>query len=340
MVVLIERVSDAQLSVSIHNGVFYFIVDIFVDDQTTCRCTTLTGRSYGTKHSTRHYDLQIGAWCNDYGVVSAQFEERFAQTTCDGLCHSFPHAGRTGCRYQWNTYVVRHQLAELGITDQEAGNTFRNFVRSKYFLGDLLAGNSRKRCFFRWLPNTNVTANPCKGRVPVPNRNREVERGDNSHDSQRVVLLVHAVRRALGMHGQTVKLTGKSHSEITDVNHFLNFTQTFLERFTHFIRNQLTQRLFVFADLFSKLTNHFSTLRCRNCAPNFECFLSFQDHCFVFCFGSSVYGGDQLAVCRGKGIDFRSAGVEPVTSCGCTTVYRFDTQLVEDMLNFKSCLNC
>src|SRR5690606_10558271 len=52
VVILVKRISDAQLSVSRYDCVFYFVVNAFMDDQTTGRCTTLSCSSDSSKHGT------------------------------------------------------------------------------------------------------------------------------------------------------------------------------------------------------------------------------------------------------------------------------------------------
>jgi len=47
-------------------------------------------------------------------------------------------------------------------------------------------------------------------------------------------LLGHPVILALGWHGQSVELSGKSDREVADVDHFLNFTFTFGSNLSHF----------------------------------------------------------------------------------------------------------
>ena len=61
-------------------------------------------------------------------------------------------------------------------------------------------------------------------------------------------LFVHAVLRALAMHGQTVELAAEADCEITDVDHFLDFAKSFGTDFAHFESDELAKRLLVFTE--------------------------------------------------------------------------------------------
>ena len=94
-------------------------------------------------------------------------------------------------------------------------------------------------------------------------------------------LLVHAVTGTLGMHGQAIQLSGEPYGKITDVNHLLHFSQTFLVGFTHFVRHQLAQVSLHFAKGIADLTNDLSTLGSRHQPPRFKCNLRLSYHGFV-----------------------------------------------------------
>ena len=60
-------------------------------------------------------------------------------------------------------------------------------------------------------------------RVPGPDRDREVERGDDADRPQRLPLLDHAVPRPLAGDRQSVKLARQADGEVAHVDHFLDF---------------------------------------------------------------------------------------------------------------------
>ncbi len=58
-----------------------------------------------------------------------------------------------------------------------------------------------------------------------------------------------------GMGCHSIQHTGKTGGIVTDINHFLNLTQTFLKYFPHFIGNQPSKCLFLFPYRKPNLTN-------------------------------------------------------------------------------------
>ncbi|MNG06345.1 hypothetical protein D3C84_895750 [compost metagenome] len=78
------------------------------------------------------------------------------------------------------------------------------------------------------------------------------------------------VTRAFRGDSQTVQLARQTNSEIADVDHFLNFTQTFLVDFASFDRYQFTKLVFVLTQHFAEHTNQFATTRRRYISPSQE----------------------------------------------------------------------
>ena len=119
-------------------------------------------------------------------------------------------------------------------TYYEVKYTFRDFIFFHDFTNDTLQSNGAKGCFWAWLPYRNVPANRSDHGIPRPNSDRKIESGNYTNNPEWMVLIVHTVTRTFRMHGRTVELSGKAYGKITNVDHLLNFTQTFLINFPHF----------------------------------------------------------------------------------------------------------
>ena len=113
-----------------------------------------------------------------------------------------------------------------------------------------------------------------------------------------MVLIVHAVKRAFGMHGGSVQQTRLAYGKLADINHFLNFAQAFLINFTHFERYQVAQLFFISSECFPNLVNNQAAFRSRNNPPFLISFLCFGYNMFVIIQGSVCYFRDKRAINR------------------------------------------
>ncbi|MNZ71748.1 hypothetical protein D3C78_901140 [compost metagenome] len=107
------------------------------------------------------------------------------------------------------------------------------------------------------------------------------------------------VTRALGGDGQTVQLARQAHSEVADVDHFLNFTQAFLGDLAGFNRHQFAKRSLVFAQHFTKQANQLTTTRRRHIAPGLKRLLGLIDLGHDLGFAFQVHRGNRAAIDRG-----------------------------------------
>ena len=145
------------------------------------------------------------------------------------------------------------------------------------------------------LPHGDVAADRGDERVPGPDGDREVERGDHADDAQRVPLLVHAVHGALGVHGQAVEHARLADREVADVDHLLHFAVAFGLDLAHFHRDQAAQRVLVLAQRLGAQANGFAALRRRYRAPLVKNFLCFLHQVFVIVGRGAVDAADQFA---------------------------------------------
>ena len=87
------------------------------------------------------------------------------------------------------------------------------------------AGQRGQRGLLRRLPDHGVAADQGERGVPGPDRDREVERGDDADDAERVPGLHQPVARALRGDGQAVELAGQPDREVADVDHLLHLAE-------------------------------------------------------------------------------------------------------------------
>ncbi len=83
-------------------------------------------------------------------------------------------------------------------------------------------------------------------------------------------LLVHAVRRALGLHRQAVQLARQTHGEVADIDHLLHLAVPFGADLAHLQRDQVAQRLLVFAQRIAQVADHLAALGGWHAAPGQE----------------------------------------------------------------------
>ena len=81
-----------------------------------------------------------------------------------------------------------------------------------------------------------------------------------------------------------MELTAESDCKIADIDHFLDFTEAFLEAFTHFIAYKCTEICFIYTEGVADLADDFPALWRWEMTPNCERCLSGFHH-FIVCLG-------------------------------------------------------
>ncbi len=109
-----------------------------------------------------------------------------------------------------------------------------------------------------------------------------------------MVLLVHPVAGALGMHGVAVQHAALADREVGDVDHLLHFAVAFGLALAHFQRDQRTQRILVLAQRLAAQAHGFAAARGRGGAPDLEGFLRARDHEFVVGLAAGMDLGNHL----------------------------------------------
>ena len=185
---------------------------------------------------------------------------RWATASADHTAHA---AGACSTD-QWQTSVVNHGFSDLGVRTND---------QSKHILGITLGGledvlfihhlmghlghrNGTKRRDQRRLPDHGVATGRGEHRIPRPNRNGEVERGDDANGAHGMPLLIHAVLGSFGVHGQTMQLSREAHRKISDVDALDHLTNAFREDLAHFETDERLEILFVLTERVADATNN------------------------------------------------------------------------------------
>ena len=114
------------------------------------------------------------------------------------------------------------------VADQQGGQAGRGVTKAgEGALENRLHRQRGERGFFRRLPQHRIAADQRQRRIPGPDRDREVEGGDDADHAERVPGFHHAVRRTLGRDGQAVELAGQADGEVANVDHLLHLALAF-----------------------------------------------------------------------------------------------------------------
>ena len=121
----IQGIADGEFFIGFHQTVFHFLVAAGMYDEAAGAGATLTAGSDSAEYGTADGHVEVGIFCNDDGIISAQFQQGFTEAGSNRYGYSFAHPGGTSGRNQGNTRTGRHGLTNGGIADDEGENTFR-----------------------------------------------------------------------------------------------------------------------------------------------------------------------------------------------------------------------
>ena len=102
-------------------------------------------------------------------------------------------------------------------------------------------GDGGERRFLRRFPNRGVAADRGKRRVPRPNRDRKIESGNDSDQTERMPLLHQAMVLSLRLDREAVEHPRLADGEIADVDHLLHFAFAFRDDLAGLEGNELRQ---------------------------------------------------------------------------------------------------
>ena len=105
-------------------------------------------------------------------------------------------------------------------------------------------------------------------------------------------LLIHAVLRAFGVHGQTMQLARKAHGKIGNVDALDHLTDAFREDLAHLETDQCPEVLFVLTERVADATNNFPSLGGGKHLPLPLHRLATLDERFIIGGGFELHTGD------------------------------------------------
>ena len=101
---------------------------------------------------------------------------------------------------------------------------------------------------------------------------------------------------AFGGNGEAIELTRQADCKVADVDHFLDFADSFGEDLARLQCDQLPQFFAMFAQHLTQQTDQFTTYGCRYLAPGLKCGMGIGDRALGLRCGVGFEGGDHLAV--------------------------------------------
>ena len=130
--------------------------------------------------------------------------------------------GRAQQRHPW---VVDQPFADLAAAQNQPAHRARRADVVGGPLGQRLAGQRGQRRQLRRLPHHGVAADQRDRGIPRPHRDREVERGDDADDAERMPGLHQPVPRPFGGDRPAVQLPRQPDGELADVDHLLHLAE-------------------------------------------------------------------------------------------------------------------
>lgn len=219
----------------------------------------MSGGAHGGEGDGAEGEVEVGGGGYDGGVVAAQLEDGSGEASGQFGGYGSAHRGAAGGGDEGDERVLDQLLAYVSVAYEEGGEAFGDGTEfSRGFVEDGLGGERGERRFFAGLPNDGVAADQRKGRVPAPDGYGEVEGGDNAGDAEGAPGLHHAMFGALGGEGEAADLTREASGEGADVDHLLDFAQTFGEELAGFDGDEATEGVEVGAEFFAEEADEFA----------------------------------------------------------------------------------
>ena len=257
----LERVSDPDLRVGLAQGLDDRGRDALLQDQAPRGRAALARGPHRAEQDRADREVDVRVVHDDDRVVPAELEERPSQPLADDDRDPAAHPARAGRGDQREAAVGEHPLPDVRAAADDEIEHPREAVSLHHAVGDVLHGDRRERRLRRRLPDHRVAAHRRDRGVPRPHRDREVERGDDPDDAERVPLLVHPVLRPLRVHRQAVELARQADGEVADVDHLLDLAQPLRVDLPRLERDEAAERLLVRAQLVAEMPDDLAALR-------------------------------------------------------------------------------
>ena len=113
-----------------------------------------------------------------------------------------------------------------------------------------------------------------------------------------MILLVEPVFEPLGAHGPAVELPRQTDSEFADIDHFLNFTKPFLQRFTSLPGHQGAKFGFRPPQRFTDLAYYLSPFGRRDTTPGLKGLFGQCRAVLIILLRAAIHGGQEPSIHR------------------------------------------
>lgn len=236
---VLDRITDAHLFVGVDQGLGELAGDRLVHDDASRAGAALARGADGAEEDRRDGYFEVGVFGHDDGVVTAQLEDRAAETAGHHLGDAAPHLGGAGEGDQRQARVVDQPLAHgASRAGDEAEDAFQAVVGHD-LVADVLGGHAGQRRGGGGLPHSGVAADRRDGGVPRPDCHGEVERRDHADGTERMPLFVHAVAGTLGVDREPIELARETDREVADIDHLLHLAVSLGADFAHLEGDQV-----------------------------------------------------------------------------------------------------
>ncbi len=125
---LVEWIADRQRRINLLQTRHDRVINAVVHEQASQGSTALAGRADCGERNGAHCHFDIGARCNDHGIVAAQFQNRTCQARCATFCDMTAHTRAAGCADQWHALVIDQYGAAVVIANHQLRQIFRRIV--------------------------------------------------------------------------------------------------------------------------------------------------------------------------------------------------------------------
>ena len=255
----------------------------------------------------------------------------------DDFAHAIAHLATAGGGDERHAFVVQQFLADAAaLADHQRKDRRIDIVLFAHLGGDFRTRDRGQRGLAGGFPERAVATGRRDGRVPGPDRDREVKRTDDANHTQRVPLLVHAVVGTFGVHRQAVHLPRKAAGKIADVDHLLHFAFALGDDLAHLGRDQHAEFVLELAQLHAELADKFAALWSGDLAPLDERLVGARDDLVVFIFGDLLDGRDLRAVARRDDVE-RRPGADPLAAVAAE-IRVFNAKGLEKIAHVCTCL--
>ncbi|HMI73453.1 MAG TPA: hypothetical protein VK495_02040 [Steroidobacteraceae bacterium] len=291
----------------------------------------LTGSSHRAEYDRGHRQVQVGNFIDDQCVVAAEFEQAFPQALGDAHADLSANVRRAGEGDQRHSTVIDKSAGEFRTCVDEDLKYGGEPMTFQHSIANVLHRQSAQRGLGRRLPNGGIAGNGRQECVPGPYGHRKIKCRNDAHDAERMPLFVHAVLRALRVHGVAVQHARLTDREVGNIDHLLDFAVAFSLDLAVLQRHQTAERIFVRAKLLADQPHRLAAFRRRHAPPRSRRGHRCRHDNFVIRSRRAAHLRQPLAGRRIDRVDQRTAGVgaPAVASRPCAGVDVLESQGLE-----------